>query len=266
MPSAPATTDPPAPTNPPTENKDREPGRRTNRHRIPDRRTPLGPAGIPCGVPRGRPAVPRHRGRLGCPGHGRPDRSRRGRDRRRKPGWFTAAGQRTRGRTDSHRRRPDRAVRLAGHLRHHSGSGRAPGAAGPGTGGPRCAGIAPVVVHAMLAGIGITIVLQQLHVMLGAESASEAWDNIMAMPGSIFAADLAAAVLGAVVIALLLGWKHLPAAVRRVPGPLVAVIAATALSLPFNRGPDHLRRFPAGRACPCLRCPAGTGPPWSLAW
>ncbi|CAN7485127.1 bifunctional SulP family inorganic anion transporter/carbonic anhydrase [Arthrobacter sp. LjRoot78] len=94
--------------------------------------------------------------------------------------------------------------------------------------------IAPVVVHAMLAGIGITIVLQQLHVMLGAESASEAWDNIMAMPGSIFAADLAAAVLGAVVIALLLGWKHLPAAVRRVPGPLVAVIAATALSLPFN--------------------------------
>jgi carbonic anhydrase len=94
--------------------------------------------------------------------------------------------------------------------------------------------IAPVVVHAMLAGIGITIVLQQLHVMLGAESASEAWENIMAMPGSFLAADIAAAVLGAVVIALLLGWKHLPPAVRRVPGPLVAVIAATALSLPFN--------------------------------
>ena len=94
--------------------------------------------------------------------------------------------------------------------------------------------IAPVVVHAMLAGIGITIVLQQLHVMLGAASASEAWENILAMPGSIIAADIAAAVLGAVVIALLLGWKHLPAAVRRIPGPLVAVIAATALSLPFN--------------------------------
>ncbi|ABK04708.1 Carbonate dehydratase [Arthrobacter sp. FB24] len=94
--------------------------------------------------------------------------------------------------------------------------------------------IAPVVVHAMLAGIGITIVLQQLHVMLGAESASEAWENIMGMPGSFLAADIAAAVLGAVVIALLLGWKHLPPAVRRVPGPLVAVIAATALSLPFN--------------------------------
>ncbi|MDR6508934.1 bifunctional SulP family inorganic anion transporter/carbonic anhydrase [Arthrobacter oryzae] len=94
--------------------------------------------------------------------------------------------------------------------------------------------IAPVVVHAMLAGIGITIVLQQVHVMLGAESASEAWENITAFPASIFGADIAAAVLGAVVIALLLGWKHLPAAVRRIPGPLVAVIAATALSLPFN--------------------------------
>ncbi|WP_104173351.1 bifunctional SulP family inorganic anion transporter/carbonic anhydrase [Arthrobacter sp. Y81] len=94
--------------------------------------------------------------------------------------------------------------------------------------------IAPVVVHAMLAGIGITIVLQQLHVMLGSDSASSAWENITAFPASIFAADIAAAVLGAVVIALLLGWKHLPAAVRKVPAPLVAVIAATALSLPFN--------------------------------
>mgnify|MGYP000278800625 CR=1 FL=1 len=28
-------------------------------------------------------------------------------------------------------------------------------------------GVAPVVVHAMLAGIGITIVLQQVHVLMG---------------------------------------------------------------------------------------------------
>lgn len=94
--------------------------------------------------------------------------------------------------------------------------------------------IAPVVVHAMLAGIGITIVLQQLHVMLGSESASSAWENIIAIPGSIFAADIPATVLGAVVIFLLVAWKHLPSPVRRIPGPLVAVIAATALSLPFQ--------------------------------
>ena len=94
--------------------------------------------------------------------------------------------------------------------------------------------IAPVVVHAMLAGIGITIVLQQLHVMLGSESASSAWENITAIPGSILEANIPAAVLGAVVIIVLVAWKHLPSAFRRVPGPLVAVIAATALSLPFN--------------------------------
>ncbi|MDQ0677128.1 carbonic anhydrase [Arthrobacter pascens] len=94
--------------------------------------------------------------------------------------------------------------------------------------------IAPVVVHAMLAGIGITIVLQQLHVMLGSESASSAWENIIAIPASIFAADIPAAILGAVVIIVLLVWKHLPSPVRRIPGPLVAVIAATALSLPFH--------------------------------
>ncbi|WP_457963465.1 bifunctional SulP family inorganic anion transporter/carbonic anhydrase [Arthrobacter sp. D1-29] len=94
--------------------------------------------------------------------------------------------------------------------------------------------IAPVVVHAMLAGIGITIVLQQLHVMFGSASASSAWENITAIPASIFSVDIAAALLGAVVIVVLVAWKHLPSAVRRIPGPLVAVIAATVLSLPFT--------------------------------
>ncbi|UZX04462.1 carbonic anhydrase [Arthrobacter sp. CDRTa11] len=94
--------------------------------------------------------------------------------------------------------------------------------------------IAPVVVHAMLAGIGITIVLQQLHVMLGSASASSAWENITAIPASIFSIDMTAAVLGAVVIGVLVVWKHLPSPVRRIPGPLVAVIAATLLSLPFT--------------------------------
>lgn len=100
--------------------------------------------------------------------------------------------------------------------------------------------IAPVVVHAMLAGIGIIIVLQQLHVMLGAEAGEAAWHNVTSLPASVAALDPQAAFLGAVVIALLLAWKHMPAPVRRVPGPLVAVIAGTALSLPFNSDVDRI--------------------------
>jgi carbonic anhydrase len=100
--------------------------------------------------------------------------------------------------------------------------------------------IAPVVVHAMLAGIGIIIVLQQAHVMLGAEAGESAWQNVKALPATIASLDHQAAVLGVTVILLLLGWKHMPAPVRRVPAPLVAVVAATALSLPFKSDVDRI--------------------------
>ncbi|EID81301.1 MULTISPECIES: SulP family inorganic anion transporter [Rhodococcus] len=93
--------------------------------------------------------------------------------------------------------------------------------------------ISPMVVHAMLAGIGITIALQQVHVLLGGSSQSSAFENLTALPTQIGTAHLDDVVVGALVIAILLSWKYVPAAVRRVPGPLVAVVAATALSLVF---------------------------------
>ena len=42
--------------------------------------------------------------------------------------------------------------------------------------------ISPMVVHAMLAGIGITIALQQVHVLLGGETHSSAWHNVVDLP------------------------------------------------------------------------------------
>ena len=100
--------------------------------------------------------------------------------------------------------------------------------------------IAPVVVHAMLAGIGVIIVLQQTHVMLGSEAGESAWHNVKALPGSVASLDHQAAVLGVLVIVMLLGWKYMPAAVRRIPAPLAAVVAATALSLPFRSDVDRI--------------------------
>ncbi|WP_063043655.1 solute carrier family 23 protein [Nocardia pseudovaccinii] len=96
--------------------------------------------------------------------------------------------------------------------------------------------VAPVVVHAMLAGIGITIALQQVHVLLGGSSHSSAWNNIAQLPSQLLSLDGDDAIIGAVVIAIMLGWRRMPAKVRAVPGPLVAVLVCTVLSLvlPFE--------------------------------
>src|ERR1700752_2425077 len=96
--------------------------------------------------------------------------------------------------------------------------------------------ISPVVVHAMLAGIGITIVLQQAHVLLGGKSKSTAWHNLIGLPGQIIGAHRPGALLGALVIAILIAWRWVPAKLRRVPGPLVGIVVVTVISiaLPFN--------------------------------
>ncbi|NUS45869.1 MAG: SulP family inorganic anion transporter [Mycobacteriaceae bacterium] len=93
--------------------------------------------------------------------------------------------------------------------------------------------IAPVVVHAMLAGIGITIVLQQTHVALGDGPASRAWTNLTQLPQQLAHPAGADLLVGVVVIAVLLTWKYAPAPIQRVPAPLIAVIAGTLVSLPL---------------------------------
>ena len=100
--------------------------------------------------------------------------------------------------------------------------------------------VSPVVVKAMLAGIGVTIMLQQLHVLLGSKPAGSALDNLAALPVAITNLELHAALLGLAVVAILLCWKFLPAAVRRVPGPLAAVAAGTALAVAFAPGVERI--------------------------
>ena len=78
--------------------------------------------------------------------------------------------------------------------------------------------VAPVVVHAMLAGIGVTIVLQQIHVLMGGTSRSSAWKNIEALPSGILHHELHEVIIGGMVIAILLVWPKLPAKIRYDPG------------------------------------------------
>lgn len=92
--------------------------------------------------------------------------------------------------------------------------------------------IAPSVVHGMLAGIGISIALAQLHVLLGGSPASSPIANLLALPARIGAFSPSAAILGGVTIAVLVFWKKLPwAGLRAVPAPLVAVVVGTVVSL-----------------------------------
>jgi carbonic anhydrase len=94
--------------------------------------------------------------------------------------------------------------------------------------------ISPVVVHAMLAGIGITIALQQVHVLLGGESKSSAWHNVIGLPAQIVGAHRPGLVLGLLVIAIMVAWRWAPAKVRPVPGPLVAIVVVTVVSVVFG--------------------------------
>ncbi|RZK68666.1 MAG: carbonic anhydrase, partial [Rhodococcus sp. (in: high G+C Gram-positive bacteria)] len=100
--------------------------------------------------------------------------------------------------------------------------------------------IAPVVVHAMLAGIGITIALQQIHVLLGGSSHSSTVENITQLPGQLTSARYGDVLVGSVVIVVLLFWKKIPGKLQVLPGPLVAVVAATVLSLALPLDIDRI--------------------------
>ncbi|MGW0634223.1 SulP family inorganic anion transporter [Nocardia salmonicida] len=120
--------------------------------------------------------------------------------------------------------------------------------------------VAPVVVHAMLAGIGITIALQQVHVLLGGSSHSTALRNLTELPGQLLSLHGGDALVGAVVIAVMLGWKYVPPKLRAIPGPLIAVLVGTLLSLGL---PDIERIALSGSVFDALGLPELPSGNWS---
>ncbi|MFT0137329.1 SulP family inorganic anion transporter [Alcanivoracaceae bacterium MT1] len=106
---------------------------------------------------------------------------------------------------------------------------------------------APAVVSGMLAGIGILIVLSQLHVMIDASPLASGLDNLVAFPGAVAAAlggdgegSLVAGLVGIGTIACMWLWDlYRPTAWRFVPGALIGVTMATLgslwLALPVKR-------------------------------
>ncbi|GAB2925312.1 bifunctional SulP family inorganic anion transporter/carbonic anhydrase [Streptomyces mayteni] len=95
--------------------------------------------------------------------------------------------------------------------------------------------VSPAIVHGMLAGIGITIALSQLHVVLGGNPESSALDNLRALPGQLADPHLTALAISGLTVTVLLAWPRLPGragtALRRgAPAALVAVALATLLA------------------------------------
>ncbi|CAL9539256.1 bifunctional SulP family inorganic anion transporter/carbonic anhydrase [Streptomyces sp. enrichment culture] len=94
--------------------------------------------------------------------------------------------------------------------------------------------VSPAIVHGMLAGIGVTIAVAQLHIVLGGTPQSAVPDNLVALPAqlaNLHPADVAVSVL---TLTLLTLWPRVPGRVGRLlgklPAALIAVAAATALA------------------------------------
>ncbi|GAA3091569.1 hypothetical protein GCM10020254_40720 [Streptomyces goshikiensis] len=94
--------------------------------------------------------------------------------------------------------------------------------------------VSPAIVHGMLAGIGVTIAVAQLHIVLGGTPQSSVVANVRGLPAQL--ADLHPVALGisALTMAVLLSWPRLPGRagrmLRKVPAALAAVAAATAFA------------------------------------
>ncbi|MEU3253181.1 SulP family inorganic anion transporter [Streptomyces sp. NPDC006997] len=92
--------------------------------------------------------------------------------------------------------------------------------------------VSPAIVHGMLAGIGVTIAVAQLHIVLGGTPQSSVPDNLAALPAQLAELQPSSIVVSTLTLALLLLWPRIPGRagrlLRKVPAALIAVAGATA--------------------------------------
>ncbi|MEU6124234.1 SulP family inorganic anion transporter [Streptomyces sp. NPDC047123] len=94
--------------------------------------------------------------------------------------------------------------------------------------------VSPAVVHGMLAGIGVTIAVAQLHIVLGGTPQSSVLANLRGLPAQLADLRPAALSISVLTLAILLLWPRIPGRAGRVarilPAALVSVAAATAVA------------------------------------
>ncbi|MBX2801229.1 MAG: SulP family inorganic anion transporter [Myxococcales bacterium] len=146
--------------------------------------------------------------------------------------------------------------------------------------------VAPAVIYAMLAGIGILIVASQVHVMVDAAPQSNGLVNLATIPSSLIKAvappegtnhHLAAGVAG-FTMAILVGWgwarPRLPTVLATIPAPLLAVVGGVGaaalfdLNIAYVAVPDSLSgmvRLPTVESMSLLAQPAVLGAALAMA-
>ncbi len=124
--------------------------------------------------------------------------------------------------------------------------------------------VSPAVIQGMMSGIGVLIFASQFHVMVDDNNAAQGWmdfgfgkgiANLITIPQSFWLGVVPqegsphhlAGAIGVLTIAILMAWKWVPLrSLRIVPGPVVAVVAAAAITkflgwdISFVVVPDNL--------------------------
>ncbi len=104
--------------------------------------------------------------------------------------------------------------------------------------------VSPSVIQGMLSGIGVLIFASQFHVMVDDTPPKEGWMALLTIPQAIYKgvspsvgdrAHHIAAAIGLVTVVSLVAWNQLkPKQLKFIPGPLVAVVLATAVAGIFS--------------------------------
>ncbi|MDJ1131894.1 bifunctional SulP family inorganic anion transporter/carbonic anhydrase [Streptomyces iconiensis] len=93
--------------------------------------------------------------------------------------------------------------------------------------------VSPAIVHGMLTGIGVTISLAQLHVMLGGSPASSPLTNALELPRQLVEVHPAALSISMLTVVVLLAWPWLKehgGAIGRYTGKVPPALAAVGLA------------------------------------
>ncbi|QEV19356.1 bifunctional SulP family inorganic anion transporter/carbonic anhydrase [Streptomyces alboniger] len=120
--------------------------------------------------------------------------------------------------------------------------------------------VSPAVVHGMLAGIGVSIAVAQLHIVLGGTPQSAVVDNLRALPAQLADLHPAALSISLLTLAVLLLWPRIPGRAGRiarvVPAALVSVALATGVASAAGFRVDQVE-LPSWRSHALVGLPEG---------